>query len=197
MFPHSWRWLDILFPARTTELCVRDCNSLNQTKRIVGLTTHIHSYQHEDVKSSIAEAKFYQNTQAAKLLAQSLTLWIQEQPGPVVFIPMPLSKKRERQRRYNQVTFILNQLPQTNHQLSLNILLRPIHTKQQAKLSKAERIQNVKGVFSANPEMIREDTTYVLLDDVITTGATMNEARATLAPHIPPSSKLLCLALAH
>lgn len=156
------------------------------------------NYKNPLIKAAIKENKFHNNQTATNLLARLLESWLKDQPNNLVFIPIPLSKKRQRMRGYNQVTKVLTG---TKYSLSINedILIRKSDTKPQSGLTKTDREQNVKNCFICKNKKLNElkDVTIVIVDDVITTGATMNEARATLAPHLPSSVKLICLSIAH
>lgn len=90
-------------------------------------------------------------------------------------VPVPLSKKRERERGYNQVAvwgrlFAL----QINHEFIPAALQRIHDTRSQVSLSSEQRWENVRDAFSANASLVRGKN-VLLLDDVITTGATLSE----------------------
>ncbi|MGD8458653.1 MAG: ComF family protein, partial [Anaerolineales bacterium] len=95
-------------------------------------------------------------------------------------VPVPLSAKRLRERGYNQAALLARPLA-----LAFDIpyhprsLKRIKETQTQVGLSIAQRRENVKGVFYANPVQVKGKT-VILVDDVMTTGATINEAGRTL-----------------
>lgn len=154
------------------------------------------------IQAAIREHKFHHNEHAADLLSSLLIHWFQQQPTNQFIIPIPLSTKRERERGYNQVTLLAKRVTaiDSRHQVIDTILQRNRHTDPQTSVSKAERLTNVKNAFTVAhgfDTSIFVDQTVVLLDDVLTTGATMAAARATLAPHLPPSTTLICLTIAH
>lgn len=93
-------------------------------------------------------------------------------------VPMPLHKKRQKWRGYNQCEIFATNLSRV---LSIPIdrsLIRIRHTKPQMELSKSERNHNISGAFAYEgaPTMKRA----LLIDDVITTGSTMNEGARAL-----------------
>jgi len=95
-----------------------------------------------------------------------------------IICPVPLYKTKVRERGYNQSEFICNGL---NSVLGLNqfnnLLIRTRHTKSQTHLKYFERLSNVKGAFKIN-EAYKDKIqgkSILLVDDVVTTGATINE----------------------
>ncbi|TSC75962.1 MAG: phosphoribosyltransferase [Parcubacteria group bacterium Gr01-1014_30] len=101
--------------------------------------------------------------------------------GQILIIPIPLTRKRLRQRGFNQAEEIGRELSkQLKVPLVNNVLLKTKETMPQVELSKQERIQNVKDVFFCeNAEAIKKKT-VLLVDDVFTTGSTMEEAARVL-----------------
>lgn len=96
-------------------------------------------------------------------------------------VPVPLSRRRLWKRRYNQSAELARQLSQQTSIPSLLHMLRRVRaTPSQGGLTQAERRKNVKGAFAvADPAQIAGKT-IVLIDDVMTSGATVNEAAKTL-----------------
>ncbi len=95
-------------------------------------------------------------------------------------VPIPLHPKRLYQRGYNQSLKIANGLSKTmNKPVLIDAVQRIVNTTTQTKTkSKIDRFENVKNAFHiANPELLK-DKHILLVDDVITTGATI-EACAT------------------
>ena len=106
-----------------------------------------------------------------------------------LLIPIPLHKKREKWRGFNQSSLIANKLAKKFGIICAeNILIRTENTTPQAQLGKEERLQNIRGKFAVNDEVLRiilcevegSQPTFVLVDDVWTTGSTMQEAAKVL-----------------
>ena len=78
-------------------------------------------------------------------------------------------------------------------------LRRTRDTLAQSKLPKAERLTNLEGAFIYQPSrpLIATDAQVVIIDDVITTGATMQAAYQAVRQATPADYKITCLALAH
>ena len=96
-------------------------------------------------------------------------------------VPVPLSSFRERWRGFNQAELIAKELSLVSEiPVATKNLVKSRKTEFQAKLKKEQRQENVRGAFSIkNPEQIRGKTLF-LIDDVFTTGATMEECALVL-----------------
>ncbi len=100
-----------------------------------------------------------------------------------VIVPVPVHWWRLWRRGYNQSSLLARAVGKRLsikvdcHALSKKRLVRP-----QVGLSREERLKNMKGVFEIAPKKARlfEDATVLLIDDVLTTGSTVNECAKTL-----------------
>jgi predicted amidophosphoribosyltransferase len=189
---------DVLFPPRDSQLILRTnhaTNLCNHSGCHDGIF-YCANYTHPVVHAAIRENKFYNNAQAQMILANLLTSWTQQkQLEGVCFIPIPLGKDRQRDRGHNQVFSVLKK---TQYSVE-SVLSRVRETAPQVSLDRQQRLRNIKGIFHCDTQLLARmpGKTLILFDDVVTTGATLNEARAALVPHLPPDTKLICLALAH
>lgn len=97
----------------------------------------------------------------------------------VLLIPIPLSRKRQNWRGFNQAELIAHSFNLNyNYETSFN-LKKIKNTKAQSSLNESERAENIKNCFSWTGENLK-DKIIILIDDVITTGATLNEAADVL-----------------
>lgn len=96
--------------------------------------------------------------------------------------PVPLHADRLLERGYNQSALLGERLAQTlGIRFEPRLLGRVRSTGQQARLSGSERLQNVAGAFQAAPAV--KDLSVLLIDDVVTTGATLSACAAALRAH--------------
>lgn len=97
-------------------------------------------------------------------------------------VPVPLHEKRLAMRGFNQSDLIVNGLANQLPQADVQFILRRIrHTTQQAQLSKEERQKNLEGAFTLASRVDRmKERVCFLVDDVFTTGATLEECAKVL-----------------
>lgn len=98
-------------------------------------------------------------------------------------IPVPLHPTKLRERGFNQSEKIADMLiSTTNHSSTVeNLLIRQIYTQTQTRLNQLERHQNVKNAFALAPNAVLiPDQQYILVDDVFTTGSTLNACARVL-----------------
>jgi ComF family protein len=112
-------------------------------------------------------------------------------------IPVPLHPKRFKERGYNQAEAIGRGLSEAmGVPVATDVLLRNVYTQTQTKKSRMERMQNIAGAFTVNnPEKI-ESGHVLLVDDVITTGATLETCVQTLTDSVDVKVSVVSLAYA-
>jgi len=98
-----------------------------------------------------------------------------------LLLPVPLHPRRERERGFNQATLLARRLGQRwDRPVASGVLIRRVATSPQTALAADERRGNVRGAFTvARPEAIR-GRDVLLIDDIMTTGATAGECATCL-----------------
>lgn len=202
--------IDILFPPRSDEMLIRDTDIHHVAEQIeptlitacAAPVTALFSFKDPLVRALIHEAKYHGSVRAFNILGEALhdylCEWTDEEgfsAGNCTIIPIPLSEKRKRERGYNQVEKVLTR---GTRDLSITIctdlLVRMRDTVSQTTLSRNARKENMHGAFSTTRIPLRHHT-YILLDDVLTTGATIQAAIDTLKRS--GATRVVPLALAH
>jgi len=121
-----------------------------------------------------------------------------EAGGKILLVPVPLSKKRERSRGYNQAEEIAKKLQELDpklFRLEANNLIKIKDTPAQVKVkNRTERLNNLHGVFRVQNRRTFRGRTIILIDDVSTTGTTLAETARTLERAKP--RKIIRLAVA-
>ena len=111
------------------------------------------------------------------------------------FVPVPLHFFRKWKRGYNQCEWITKALLHCIDGEWAPILRRTFNTPSQTSLTREERKQNVKGAFMMKTHRPLDCTkTYVLVDDVFTTGSTLNECAKVLHQHGAQNIRVFTLA---
>ena len=120
---------------------------------------------------------------------------LQEWFSDTILVPVPLHKTRERERGYNQsellVRGIMKVFPKCKYE---PLLQRMRSTPTQTHLNAADRRKNVRGAFGING-IVFPELNYVLVDDVMTTGATLDACAAVLKK--AGAKKVKAFTLAH
>lgn len=99
----------------------------------------------------------------------------------LIILPVPLHPRRLKERGYNQSVQIARGIfANMNARILTQYLVRIKHTVSQTNLSRQERLENIHKAFAMKEKSGSAVATAVLVDDVITTGATINEAARTL-----------------
>jgi len=95
-----------------------------------------------------------------------------------LIVPVPLHRKRLKQRGFNQALLLAQAFSQVP--LGREVLMRVRHTIPQVELKPKERRDNVKGAFAVPEPSLVKGKNVLLLDDVYTTGATVSECAKVL-----------------
>ncbi|MGH1536673.1 MAG: double zinc ribbon domain-containing protein [Gammaproteobacteria bacterium] len=131
------------------------------------------------IRDAIYQFKFNQKLNQGKLLAQLLLKHIEEKQLeiPELIIPVPLHKKRICQRGYNQALEIARIVSKhISSELDYDTVYRNRDTSVQMELPAKQRHKNVQGAFSVKENAtVLKNKHICIVDDVMTTGNTVNE----------------------
>jgi ComF family protein len=134
--------------------------------------------------------KFQQISPAAKVLGRALAGTIAELEkfmpvGPIAVVPVPLHKKKQAQRGFNQAERIARSALQKlsrpkRFELCSGVLLRRRDTSSQIGLTSHQRRENLRGAFVVSDPTRISGRDILLIDDVVTTGTTASECARVL-----------------
>ena len=213
-----WSLLDFLFPPRVDERALRDV-SLEEFSALTAPrlspetqpgTVVLLPFSHALVRAAIHEAKYHGNERAFKFLSSPLADYLRDADdlpktrfdledsdlrSNLVLVPIPLGERRLRERGFNQVEEVAKRaVRELGIPVENDLLVRTRETTSQVSLPRYEREENMRDAFRAT-RRADPSCSYLIVDDVLTTGATLQAAVDALkevgAGHIIP------LALAH
>lgn len=209
--------LDILFPVKCIGCQIRNdilCPSCTSKIQCVERETEkdiwaVFDYRDPLIKKAIWELKYhhkrYLGQKLGKLLYESLIEEVSDLktnvPGrSILVIPVPISIKKKKKRGYNQALTIARGFCRSAHpqifELNNNIIFKKIETIPQAKITnRSRRLQNVRGVFGIKNKESVKGRTIIIIDDVTTTGGTINEVIKILKK--AGAKKIVGFAIAH
>ncbi len=120
----------------------------------------------------------------SKHLKNQNSVEISKNPREYLVVPVPLHRQRFNWRGFNQAEVIsANLSKELNLNLETNLLIRKTGSRPQAEISdRYSRIQNIKGIFQINKDMASsaKDKKIILVDDVSTTGSTLDDCARAL-----------------
>jgi ComF family protein len=159
----------------------RVCQKCRENWSLDG-TLLVFNYDNKILQKAIKSLKYQFAFDIARELSELLYEFFLHQPisqdSPMI-IPVPLHKKRWRERGFNQAELLAQEFS-PKYQVVNNILLRSRYTSAQAKLKETERHENIKDAFMVKDASMVKNKKIVMIDDVITTGSTLNECARIL-----------------
>ena len=197
-------WQKIIFPqcclicGKSAEdiLCAKCIKELNQKMKVVienknkkefnevYFEKHCYLFKYEDIRNLILDYKFndksylYQIFSKIIIKNEKICGFLKKYD---IIIPVPISKKRKIQRGYNQSYLIAKEI--TKYKVlknECNCLIKQKDTIEQSKLGKNERKTNIQGAYKIiNKEKIISKN-VLIIDDIYTTGNTVNECAKEL-----------------
>lgn len=192
--------IDLIFPPKPEELRLRVLSPVDFIKIAQQSSSKeaLFSYQDPLVKELVWQIKYKKNKQAIKIAGYAIYKILDEKfTEPILLIPIPISKKRRRERGYNQCELVVDEilrLDQENRFLTdYNLLARVKHIERQTLKGRKERIENTKNIFEVNKKS--DNQKIILIDDVITTGSTVEEAKKALL--LAGYNDVYAIAIAH
>jgi len=216
--------LDIVFPVncisckeKGSELCIKCITSLREAEReCADWIFPLFDYRDPVVKKAIWFLKYKGKKRLAKILGEILYPRILEELSDLsqlknfrepILIPIPLSKSRQRERGFNQAMLICENLikldkdnypssKNKNFDLEKNVLIKIKNGEHQARIEdRGKRLKNIIGSFAVKNKNLIYKRNIILIDDVTTTGATLEEAKRVLKQ--AGAKKIVAFTIAH
>ncbi len=169
-------------------------------------------------------AKTFAEIMHGRIMEELADLYILKNFRDPVLIPIPLSAKRRRERGYNQAELLCEEIIKIEKEIAsevsrtvldteprkqgiwgkksgglemlVNVLVKTKETEHQARIkNRSERLANLRGTFAVKNKELVKGRNVILIDDVVTTGGTLSEARKTL--RLVGARQIIAFTIAH
>jgi len=134
----------------------------------------------ELVKDLLLKLKFNSKKQIAHSLGQVWAKYVHEIPPDAVLVPLPMYPKKQRERGFNQAEVIARAIGEKFGVPVVNAVERVVDTPPQSGLHPRQRVDNIKGAFAVAKAENAKGKNYIVVDDIYTTGASLNECARVL-----------------
>lgn len=131
-------------------------------------------------EQAVWRLKFNGHPAVARHLAPYLAETLPQGTPYDVIVPIPMDRRKERKRGYNQAKLLARYLGQVTGIIVMDCLIKTRKTAEQHTLNARERERNLTGAYQIAPNASLTGKRVLLCDDVITTGATIQEAARVL-----------------
>lgn len=136
------------------------------------------------LRDSITSFKFYKKRYLGKIFGELLTdkiFYLGLNKKVDLILPVPIHKKTLVQRGFNQVELLADEISSnTKIQVEKDNLIKVKATMEQARLDRSSRATNLADSFAIKSPEVLKDKNILILDDVITTGSTVEECARVL-----------------
>jgi len=161
-------------------------------------TYNLSAFAYEDlVRDLIHEIKFRRRKHVAQGLGRLWAGWVAKSiPANVSLVPLPMHPKKRRARGFDQAEELATALALATGTKPAKILERTQNTPPQSGLHPRQRAENVRGAFRIKPGIDVKGQSYILIDDIYTTGASLNECARILKASGAAEVSAMTLAIA-
>lgn len=191
--------LQILFPCPSTCIVCEEeeeegvCNSCLKTIKLC-TEDEYYGYYKGALKELIHLFKFKKDFLAGEILVSMLETKISSISKDYILTYIPIGKRSKRIRGFNQCEYIAKLLSKRLDLKCMETLIKSKETRVQKELSKSERRENIKNSFSIKDKCDVKGKNFILIDDVVTTGATIEEGIKILKENGANEIKILTIA---
>lgn len=191
--------LQILFPCPATCIICEEeeeegiCKSCLRSIKLCA-DDEYYGYYKGALKELIHLFKFKKDFLAGEILVGMLETKISSISKEYILTYIPIGKKSKKTRGFNQCEYIAKLLSKRLDLKYMETLIKSKETRVQKELSKSERRENIKDSFSIKDKCDIEGKKFILIDDVVTTGATIEEGIKILKENGANEIKILTIA---
>jgi len=176
-------WWDEPIPLTDVDFTPEGQNNDGRTR---SFTAYIAASYVDPLRQIIIQYKFRGAVAIAPVIADRLSAQFGakiKKLAPAVLVPIPLHPSREHERGYNQAKVFSDELSKRLEiPVDDSLIVRVRKRRPQSRLGKSKRVANIRSVFALAPgvNLAERCNRVILVDDVITSGQTVFEARRTL-----------------
>lgn len=162
---------------------IKNLLSLNTAKykdRYFNSHTYLFKYE-EGIRDKLLKYKFRDCSYLYKFFSEIIINNCNLKNNYDIILSVPIHKKRKAKRGYNQSELIAKEIAKNiNVEYSNNILIKTIDTVPQSTLNQSQRMENALGIYNVINEQKIDSKRILLIDDIYTTGSTVNECSKVL-----------------
>lgn len=142
--------------------------------------TYLFKYE-EKIRDKLLKYKFRDYSYLYKFFSEIIINNCNLQNNYDIILPVPIHKKRKQMRGYNQSELIAKEIAKNmNMEYSNRVLIKMVNTVPQSSLNQTQRMSNVMGIYKVINSQIIDQKRILLIDDIFTTGSTVNECAKIL-----------------
>ncbi len=165
------------------KLKIKNLLKLNTTKykdKCFNSHTYLFKYE-EGIRDKLLKYKFRDYSYLYKFFSEIIINNCNLKNNYDIILPVPIHKKRKSKRGYNQSELIAKEISKNiNVEYSKDVLIKTVDTVPQSTLNQHQREKNVLGIYKVINSQIIKDKNILLIDDIYTTGSTVNECSKVL-----------------
>lgn len=203
--------LELIYP-KTCGMCEKIsksylCNKCKlKLKRILKLNTitykdkyfdsHTYLFKYEEgIRDKLLKYKFRDYSYLYKFFSEIVINNCNLKSNYDIILPVPIHKKRKQKRGYNQSELIAKEIAKNiNIEYSNKVLIKVVNTVPQSTLNQTQRMNNVLGIYKVTNSQMIDKKRILLIDDIFTTGSTVNECAKVLKQNGAQSINILTIA---
>lgn len=190
----DWIYKKKCYFCKSSKESVRMCSScydemdylpVKVNRTIDGVSVYCAGIYEKNLQKLIRGLKYHNQKELAYYLAKFMAgYWnnVTEEHNYQI-VPVPIFEKRKKKRKYNHMELVGEEFAKlTNYSYNPYLIKRIKDTKPQYNLKKTDRIKNLANAFEVNTQALQEGT-VLLIDDICTTGSTLEEMIRELQKH--------------
>lgn len=152
---------------------------------------YLYKYNDSNIRHIIHQIKFFNNKKYFSLLGKELSNYINDE----IIIPVPQTKKRLKERGYDVTHTLLKETGKHTNTNDGYGIVENVRKNVQSKIKdRSTRIRSVEGTIKVINKDIIKGNTFIILDDVFTTGSTIREIKKIIEENGGTVSMCICIA---